>query len=94
MKYDIAKNEDGPLRKTMRTSDNASSSGIASSKHKDSATKNGDEPTADRYPGLEERLENIEAHVAVRYGVLYFTMCISCTTAHTLLSTIAASIFT
>ena len=65
MKYDIAKNEDGPLRKTVKR------------EHDDQGTEPskeaaplgaGDEPTAQRYPALDERLRNVETHVAVRYG--------------------------
>ncbi|KIP06979.1 hypothetical protein PHLGIDRAFT_30226 [Phlebiopsis gigantea 11061_1 CR5-6] len=63
MKYDIAKNEDGPLRKTMKR-DHETSTDEATSSSKGKAY---DEATADRYPGLDERLRNIETHVAVRY---------------------------
>ncbi|OCH93741.1 hypothetical protein OBBRIDRAFT_789944 [Obba rivulosa] len=67
MKYDIAKNEDGPLRKTLK---NAMVPGEASDKgkekQKDSANT-GDLHTAARHPGLDERLRNLEAHLAVRY---------------------------
>lgn len=59
MKYDIAKNEDGPLRRTMkghsRTEPVAPS--IPLSDH--SETKD--------QPALDERLKNMEAHLAVRY---------------------------
>ena len=60
MKYDIAKNEDGPLRRTMKGH---------------SKTETGDPPVAlsehsetKDQPALGERLKNIEAHLAVRYG--------------------------
>lgn len=64
MKYDIAKNEDGPLRKTMkRTQD-----GQASQPSAEKAEQQSPEVTAARYPALDERLRNLETHVAVRYG--------------------------
>jgi hypothetical protein len=65
MKYDIAKNEDGPLRKTIKR------------EHDDRPAKRDDEvvrpdgtndTTAQRHPALDERLRNIETHTAVRYG--------------------------
>ncbi|KAK7473100.1 hypothetical protein VKT23_001200 [Stygiomarasmius scandens] len=83
MKYDIAKNEDGPLRRTVKLSVNpptdsgASTSTSASdtkgkdkvqNTKKDSVTvKAEDSATAEQHPGLDERLTNIEEHFAVRY---------------------------
>lgn len=56
MKYDIAKNEDGPLRSTLRT---------------DQSPSTGD-PTAPGHESiLESRLRDIEDHLAIRYGTLY-----------------------
>ncbi|KNZ74011.1 hypothetical protein J132_08665 [Termitomyces sp. J132] len=75
IKYDIAKNEEGPLSRTMHTSD-IQDSGKGKQKAK------GEEPqgsssrsmveaeegwTASKHPGLDERLGNIEAHLAVRF---------------------------
>lgn len=55
MKYDIAKNEDGPLRSTMRTD----------------LTPSSEDPTASGGENvLESRLRDIEDHLAVRYGTL------------------------
>ncbi|KAF9241835.1 hypothetical protein BU15DRAFT_87083 [Melanogaster broomeanus] len=54
MKYDIAKNEDGPLKRTMK--------GAAG---KDSQGKEKLRTPA----AMDERLKNIEAHLAVRYGM-------------------------
>lgn len=68
MKYDIAKNEDGPLRKTMKTVDNNSSSARMENKQEDDTTRDPNPLTAERHPALDERLKNIETHVAVRYG--------------------------
>lgn len=61
MKYDIAKNEDGPLRRTMKGHSRTETAepSIALSDH--SETKD--------QPALDERLKNIEAHLAVRYGM-------------------------
>lgn len=68
MKYDIAKNEDGPLRKTMKPVDNNSPSARVEIKKEDDATRDLNSLTAERHPALDERLKNIETHVAVRYG--------------------------
>jgi len=55
MKYDIAKNEDGPLRSTLRTE----------------ATSGAEQPpvSVDRSV-LESRLRDVEDHLAIRYGIL------------------------
>lgn len=81
VKYDIAKNEDGPLRRTMRKRSETTLPNPSKGKGKqkiqpaklDSPIKS--EPgndddllTAQRHPGLDERLSNIETHLAVRYG--------------------------
>ena len=66
MKYDIAKNEDGPLRKTMKASIATESPALPSAL-KNQASE--DVPTAERYPAFDERLRNIETHLAVRYGM-------------------------
>ena len=73
MKYDIAKNEDGPLRRTVKAG------GASADVKTDALTSaaleremNGaeaqDYPSAARYPELDERLQNIERHLAVLYG--------------------------
>lgn len=53
MKYDIAKNEDGPLRSTLRTEQTSSAEQLATSTHQ---------------TVLETRLRDVEDHLAVRYG--------------------------
>lgn len=65
MKYDIAKNDDGPLRKTMKAvvKDPPARLDKANDNHGD------DTPTAERYPAFDERLLNVESHLAVRYGM-------------------------
>ncbi|KAJ2920020.1 hypothetical protein MD484_g469, partial [Candolleomyces efflorescens] len=77
MKYDIAKNNDGPLSRTMKaTSDikeEALPTTIAPGKlamsTEDILRRAQDEEsvTSARYPALDDRLQNIEAHLAVRY---------------------------
>lgn len=62
MKYDIAKNEDGPLRKTLKPR------GPPDEQTHQLRFGAEDTPTAERYPGLDERLQNVETHLAVRYG--------------------------
>ncbi|EMD37698.1 hypothetical protein CERSUDRAFT_154500 [Gelatoporia subvermispora B] len=66
MKYDIAKNEDGPLRKTLKHLAGTNESDKGQEKQI-SGMSSGDLPTAERHPALDERLRNIEAHLAVRY---------------------------
>lgn len=60
MKYDIAKNEDGPLRKTMK----APATDPVQKNHRSSDGV----PTSESHPGFDERLQNVETHLAVRYG--------------------------
>ncbi|TBU33937.1 hypothetical protein BD311DRAFT_651340 [Dichomitus squalens] len=73
MKYDIAKNEDGPLRRTMKAGAlPGSESSEATAQAKDAANATAplgveDYPSAERYSGFDERLQNIEKHLAVRY---------------------------
>ena len=66
MKYDIAKNEDGPLRKTMKKEQDVKMNETSEPHHETGAAA-----TARRYPALDERLRNIETHVAVRYGEFF-----------------------
>ncbi|TFK44180.1 hypothetical protein BDQ12DRAFT_730271 [Crucibulum laeve] len=75
MTYDIKKNEDGPLSRTVKdavqpkdASPNAIKPSSAKEKEKDAVPMDEDESaTAARYPALEERLANIETHIAVRF---------------------------
>jgi hypothetical protein len=65
MKYDIAKNEEGPLRRTVKV-------GVAfqdlDSKGKQQQTIADDGGfSKERFPGLDERLINLETHLSVRY---------------------------
>lgn len=76
MKYDIAKNEEGPLSRTMHSSENQDS-GKGKQKASEetphaSSSRFVAEPeedwTASKHPALDERLRNVETHLAVRYG--------------------------
>ncbi|KAI0745869.1 hypothetical protein C8Q76DRAFT_808284 [Earliella scabrosa] len=68
MKYDIAKNEDGPLRRTMKAAAPAQpESDPAQEANRKVLGFAQEYPRAERYPGLDERLQNIEKHLAVRY---------------------------
>ncbi|KAG2154364.1 uncharacterized protein EDB93DRAFT_1131789 [Suillus bovinus] len=60
MKYDIAKNEDGPLRRTMK--------GVAGDKgsQKELLALN-DDAEGEQQPATDQRVKNIEEHLAVRY---------------------------
>jgi hypothetical protein len=67
MKYDIAKNEDGPLKRTMRGRvQDAVVGGKSVSVVEGASTSAG--VTAERHPGVVGRLETLEGHLAVRYG--------------------------
>ncbi|TFY69499.1 hypothetical protein EVG20_g3138 [Dentipellis fragilis] len=67
MKFDIARNEEGPLRRTIKTEDEDTKSGITANGAPLPEAETADRATAQRHPGLDHRLRNIETHVAVRY---------------------------
>ncbi|GAW00040.1 hypothetical protein F5879DRAFT_924445 [Lentinula edodes] len=82
IKYDIVKNEDGPLRRTMRSRDVSGSTtttvlpSTSTYKGKAKATAFKNEKaeatvvkdlSSERHPGLDDRLINIENHLAIRY---------------------------
>lgn len=85
MQYDIAKNEDGPLRRTVKGPDG---------KEAQTREKLGpltDDTPSELQPAIDERLKNIESHLAVRYGNVSYccpelprlTVCkSSCTTTY------------
>ncbi|KAH7888927.1 hypothetical protein F5I97DRAFT_766769 [Phlebopus sp. FC_14] len=60
MKYDIAKNEDGPLRRTMKGAD-------AKQEKEEKLTALSEDAESVWQPALDERLKSIETHLAVRY---------------------------
>ncbi|KAH9892662.1 hypothetical protein C8Q73DRAFT_67620 [Cubamyces lactineus] len=69
MKYDIAKNEDGPLRRTLKSGAPVHANGTTSASNDNShgPIANDEVPSAERYPALDERLQNVEKHLAIRY---------------------------
>lgn len=75
MKYDIAKNEEGPLRRTVKAG--SSFQDIGNSKNSKGKQKKSshDELSREQHPGLDERLVNMETHLAVRYGKITLTSC-------------------
>lgn len=74
MKYDIARNEDGPLRKTMKGTASVDPDSIAPQ----AKVRNGDDgATGEINTPLDERLRNIEAHLAVRYGMCLTALILS-----------------
>jgi hypothetical protein len=72
MKYDIAKNEGGPLRRTVKpeqiNSDAQRKPMLEKGKRKASAFGDNSRPTLQKHPGLGERFAALEDHLAVRYG--------------------------
>jgi hypothetical protein len=79
MKYDIAKNEEGPLSRTVKLLEPSKKAkgklrAEGSESHMDTKVGFGqsqDDLMSDRHPGLDERLSNIESHLAVRYGMFH-----------------------
>ena len=69
IKYDIAKDDCGPLSRSAKA-------GLLSEKGKGKQEIDDDVPST-HYPGLDERLKNIEDHIAVRFGMsgLSFSAC-------------------
>ncbi|KAI0339929.1 hypothetical protein BDW22DRAFT_556449 [Trametopsis cervina] len=69
MKFDVAKNEDGPLRKTLTVKPENTENEKKAKEFTDANSSQGavDDVTAERHPGLDDRLRNIETHLAVRY---------------------------
>ncbi|OBZ70515.1 hypothetical protein A0H81_09236 [Grifola frondosa] len=79
MKYDIAKNEDGPLRRTLKSASTKPDPGVPKGKLKTTSAldSEADYLTADRHPALDGRLQDVETHLAVRYGVSIFSCMLS-----------------
>jgi hypothetical protein len=63
MKFDIAKNEEGPLRRTLKVEMKNENNRSA-----DKTVEGDHSVTAGRHPGLDERLKILETHLAMRYG--------------------------
>lgn len=70
IKYDVAKNDDHLRRTTKKLSQST-----LKGKEKANATLTTDytefdeRVSADRHPGLDTRLDSVETHLAVRYGL-------------------------
>ncbi|KAI0310841.1 hypothetical protein OF83DRAFT_1178151 [Amylostereum chailletii] len=62
MKFDVAKNEEGPLRRTMK-------SGTRGGKLEQTPSRSGEDDgwTKERHPAFDERMSNLETHLAVRH---------------------------
>ncbi|KAL5523940.1 hypothetical protein ACEPAG_8113 [Sanghuangporus baumii] len=68
IKYDIAKNEDGPLRRTMKRNLDNGESNETYPQHTLTMPRDGSlGPDAKSHPGAAARMETIEEHLAVRY---------------------------
>ena len=80
MKYDIAKDDHGPLSRSAKAGllsekgkmkSSPLAAGGTETKPKTTVKQEIDEEVpSTRYPGLDERLKNIEDHIAVRFGML------------------------
>jgi hypothetical protein len=67
VQFDIAQNDEGPLKKTV--AEHQGRKGKQKEKQPPVAVDvSPDVPTAERHPALDERLRNVETHLAVRYG--------------------------
>lgn len=67
MKYDIAKNEEGPLRRTVKVGMTFQDGLDSKGKQPQTAADDGS-LGKERYSGVDERLLNLETHVSIRYG--------------------------
>jgi len=74
VKYDVAKNEGGPLRRTVKSElADAGVSQLSAEKKGKASTSllgQGHEPTLQRHPGLSERFTNLEDHLVLKYGLV------------------------
>jgi len=72
MKYDIAKNDDGPLSRTKAKKSNGwqpEVSTASSDRARDPIVVPNDETALPgHHPAIDARLTDIETHLAVRYG--------------------------
>lgn len=94
MRYDIAKNEEGPLRRTVGKTFSDGDGKRKSKMKEEHNSLNVEEKdiSAERYPGLDERLVNAETHLAVRYGGSDFSYLFFCV-AQLHFSTISSAFF-
>lgn len=68
MPYDIAKNDEGTLKRTVGGKDVDVNGGELPPRKRIKLGE--EEKTAEYFPALDERLHNIEEHLAVKYGEL------------------------
>ena len=69
MKFDVARNEEGPLRRTVAKSEmSAITSTVGGTQERRSGVEENAAVSAEKYPALDVRLKDIESHLAVRYG--------------------------
>lgn len=77
MRYDIAKNPEGPLGRTMhgkllspgpRSAEGQGSGGVLSKMLKEALLSSPGTPIMPRHPGLQERFDGIENHLAIRWS--------------------------
>ena len=68
MKFDIAKNEEGPLRRTLKVEMRNENNRPA-----DKTIEGDHSVPASRHPGLDERLKILETHLAMRYGKIWLS---------------------
>ena len=83
MKYDIAKDDCGPLSRSAKAGLLSEKGKMKSSPLEAEGTETkskikikqefDEEVSSASYPGLEERLKNIEDHFAVRFGMFYLS---------------------
>ena len=69
MKVNIAKNEEGLLRRTLKVEMKNENE-----RHADKTTEGDRLVTAGRHPGLDERLKILETHLAMGYGGTHLSL--------------------
>jgi hypothetical protein len=67
MKYDVAKNEDGPLKRTMKRKRDVDEIGSEGKRQVEDREDGG--VLTEIHSGIEQRFSDIEKHLAVRYGL-------------------------
>jgi hypothetical protein len=71
MKYDIARNEEGPLRRTVKLQPPIQQvDGKTKGMQKAVGSEEDEGWLTSRHPGLDARLADVETHLSVRYGII------------------------
>lgn len=91
MKYDIAKNEEGPLRRTVKHGGTSQDIPNSEGTGRQTATIT-NTLSRELHPGLDERLANIESHLAVRYGKPRLQLLSECVRLITVRSAICSTV--